>query len=185
MRTSLVFVIIILVIAGIVYWLIPKQKEADDISTIPQLENMTITSPAFSHNGQVPLKYTCDGEDINPPLTISGVPANAKSLVLIVDDPDAPRGTWVHWTVWNIKPDTTSIGENSLPMGAVEGTTDFGRTGYGGPCPPSGTHRYFFKIYALDTLINLSSSARKADIEKVMEGHILDQTELIGLYKRS
>ena len=186
MRIGLIFVIIILIIVGVAYFfLLPSNKATDNISDSQLPLLMIITSPAFSHNGQVPLKYTCDGEDINPPLTISGVPANAKSLVLIVDDPDAPRGTWVHWTVWNIKPDTTSIGENSLPMGAVEGTTDFGRTGYGGPCPPSGTHRYFFKIYALDTLINLSSSARKADIEKVMEGHILDQTELIGLYKRS
>jgi len=164
---------------------------------------MTTSSSAFKHNEFIPRRYTCDGDDINPPLTISGVPANAKSVALLVDDPDAPRGTlrpgsgqaWVHWTVWNIDPKTASIPENGLPpgvnlgdviLGPQEGTTDFGRPGYGGPCPPSGTHRYLFKIYALDeALPDLDSRARKADLEAAMQGHILDRAELIGLYKRS
>ncbi|MCD6500585.1 YbhB/YbcL family Raf kinase inhibitor-like protein [bacterium] len=145
---------------------------------------MKIESSAFKENQSIPEKYTCDGENVNPLLKISEVPEAAKSLVLIVDDPDAPMGTWVHWTVWNVSSKTTEIPENSVPEGAIEGMTDFGKPGYGGPCPPSGTHRYFFKLYALDTTLGLSSSAKKVDLEKAMEGHILDKAELIGLYSR-
>lgn len=145
---------------------------------------MKLSSLVFQNNGYIPVKYTCDGENVNPPLEISGVPAGARSLVLIMDDPDAPRGTWVHWTLWNINPETKEIKENLLPSGAVEGLTSFGRPGYGGPCPPSGTHRYFFKLYALDTILNLNPEADKKLLEKAMEGHILDYAEIIGLYKR-
>ena len=145
---------------------------------------MKILSPAFEANQMIPPKYTCDGENINPPLQIADVPANTKSLILISDDPDAPMGTWVHWTIWNIPPETNEIGENSVPIGAVEGITSFGNKGYGGPCPPSGTHRYFFKLYALDAMLDLSQSAKASDIEKAMKSHILDNSELIGLYKR-
>lgn len=144
---------------------------------------MKIESPSFKNNEMIPSKYTCDAENINPPITISGISQDAKSLVLIVDDPDAPAKTWVHWTVWNIDPKTTEILENSIPQDAVEGVTDFGTPGYGGPCPPSGTHRYFFKLYALDTTLDLSSSATVEDIQEAMEGHILDSVELIGLYE--
>ncbi|MQY75764.1 MAG: YbhB/YbcL family Raf kinase inhibitor-like protein [Clostridia bacterium] len=144
---------------------------------------MKIESPSFKNNEMIPSKYTCDAENINPPITISGISQDAKSLVLIVDDPDAPAKTWVHWTVWNIDPKTTEILENSVPQDAVEGVTDFGTPGYGGPCPPSGTHRYFFKLYALDTTLDLSSSATVEDIQEAMEGHILDSVELIGLYE--
>ena len=129
--------------------------------------------------------YTCDGQDVNPPLKISGVPGDAKSLVLIVDDPDAPGKTWVHWIVWNIDPEITEIEENDVPQGGVEGITDFGSAGYGGPCPPSGTHRYFFKAYALDTELEIETSATVNDIESAIEGHILDSAELVGLYKKS
>ncbi len=146
--------------------------------------NMRLESTVFQSNQNIPSKYTCDGDDINPPLAISDVPEGAKSLVLIVDDPDAPAGDWVHWTLWNIDPNTSEIAENTVPSGAVEGTTDFGKTGWGGPCPPSGTHHYQFKLYALDTQLSLGSSSKKADIEKGMEGHILDQTLLVGLYQR-
>lgn len=146
---------------------------------------MHLTSPAFKHNEQIPAKYTCDGADVNPPFEITEIPGGAKSLVLIVDDPDAPRGDWVHWIVWNILPDTASIAENSVPTGAMEGTTDFDRTGWGGPCPPSGTHRYQFKLYALDALLNLPSSANKKDVEAALQAHVLAQTMLIGQYKRS
>lgn len=145
---------------------------------------MQLASSAFEHNQSIPSKYTCDGENVSPPLAISDVPAGAKGLLLIVDDPDAPRGDWVHWTVWNIKPDTAGIGEGTVPSGAIQGMTDFGRIGWGGPCPPGGTHRYQFKLYALDTELSLSSSARKSDIEQAMQGHILEQTILIGLYQR-
>ena len=145
---------------------------------------MKIESPAFKNSELIPSKYTCDGEDINPPLVISDVPENAKSLVLIVDDPDAPGGTWVHWTIWNIDPQTKEIPENSCPKDAVEGITDSGRPGYSGPCPPSGTHRYFFKLFALNTTLNLGTSAGVADIEREMEGNILAKAVLIGLYRR-
>lgn len=159
--------------------------------------SMQISSSAFLHNETIPSKYTCDGENISPPLTFSGVPESAQSLVLIVDDPDAPHGTWVHWTVWNIAPQTKEIPEDSIPnrapwdpsspavpLAAVEGMTSFGKPGYGGPCPPSGTHRYFFKLYALDVLPDLPTSAKKEDVERTMEGHIVAQVELVGLYGR-
>jgi len=145
---------------------------------------LTIGSPGFVNNKNIPSKYTCDGDDINPGLIFNGIPEDAESLVLIVDDPDAPSGTWVHWTVWNIDPATDSITENSVPDGAVEGNTDFGKPGYGGPCPPSGTHRYYFKLFALDTDLDLDISSTAADIEAAMKGHILTKTELMGLYSR-
>lgn len=149
---------------------------------LKKISNMNLSSPAFQNNGKIPVKYTCDGENINPPLIISDIPNKTKSLVLIVDDPDAPMGTWLHWTVFNIDPKTKEISENSIPSGALEGITDFGSIGYGGPCPPSGTHRYFFKLYALDIKLDLSSGVSKEEIEKAIEGHILDKAELIGLY---
>ena len=145
---------------------------------------MKIESTAFKNNKLIPPKYTCDGENISPLLLISDVPENAKSLVLIVDDPDAPRGTWVHWTVWNIDPKIENISENSCPSGGVEGMTDSGSTGYSGPCPPSGTHRYFFKLFALDTTLNPDSSAKAQDIEREIENNILARAQLVGLYKR-
>lgn len=144
---------------------------------------MTITGSVFLHTGLIPQKYTCDGVNVSPPLQISDVPEDAKSLVLIVDDPDAPGGMWVHWTVWNIVPATEEILEDSVPDGATEGITDFGEPGYGGPCPPSGTHRYFFKLYALDTMLRLPSSAKKSELEQAMVGRILAKAELIGLYR--
>ncbi len=143
-----------------------------------------LSSTAFRHNELIPAQYTCDGRDVNPPLRIDHVPAGAKSLALIVDDPDAPRGTWVHWVLWNISPDTKEIGEHAVPAGAFQGTNDFRKKAYGGPCPPSGTHRYFFKLYALDTILSLGPGADKAGLEKAMKGHILGHTELIGLYAR-
>ena len=149
-----------------------------------KMSALQISSPAFGHNGTIPAVYSCDGKDVNPPLTITGVPAEARSLALIMDDPDAPVGTWVHWVVWNIAPQTTEIGENSLPAGAREGKNSWGREEYGGPCPPSGSHRYFFKLYALDAAPSLGPAATKADLERAMQGHIVARGELIGLYKR-
>jgi Raf kinase inhibitor-like YbhB/YbcL family protein len=148
------------------------------------MSTLKITSTAFSHNGMIPAKYTCDGADMVPPLTIESVPENAKALALIVDDPDAPRDMWVHWVVWNIDPKTEEIAEGSVPHGAQQGMNDFRKLAYGGPCPPSGIHRYFFKLYALDTLLNLGKGATKADLEKSMKGRILAQAELIGQYRR-
>lgn len=146
---------------------------------------MKISSIAFGHNGHIPKKYTCDGSDVNPPLKFEQIPANARSLALIVDDPDAPMGTWVHWVVWNIDPETTEIKENFVPTGSKLGMNDFGKHDYGGPCPPSETHRYFFKLYALDTILNISPGAGKTALESSMKGHILAEAQLIGLYKRS
>lgn len=148
-----------------------------------------VTSPVFEDGGLIPAKYTCDGADISPPLQWDAVPEATKSIALICDDPDAPMGTWVHWVLFNLPADTKELPENlptdeTLPSGAKQGITDFGRTGYGGPCPPSGTHRYFFKIYTLDAEIELNSSAKKADLLKAMEGHILGQGQLMGKYKR-
>ena len=148
-----------------------------------------ITSPAFEEGGLIPAKYTCDGADISPPLQWEAVPEGTKSIAIICDDPDAPMGTWVHWVLFNLPPDTKELAEKlpddeTLPNGARQGITDFGKTGYGGPCPPSGTHRYFFKIYALDTVIDIVAIADKPKLLKAMEGHILGQGQLIGKYKR-
>lgn len=143
---------------------------------------MQLTSPAFNHQETIPSKYTCDGTNINPPLAISGVPAGTRSLVLIVDDPDAPGGTFVHWVVYDIAPDTEAIHEGTEP-GTV-GTNNFKNAAYGGPCPPSGTHRYFFKLYALDTELNAEPGLTKQQVKHRMEGHILEETELVGLYEK-
>jgi Raf kinase inhibitor-like YbhB/YbcL family protein len=148
------------------------------------MKGLQLVSPAFRHNELIPKKYTCDGKDVNPPLLIENIPSVAKSLALIVDDPDAPVGTWVHWVVWNISPGMREIKEDSVPKGAEQGVNDFRKNDYGGPCPPSGTHRYFFKLYALDTVLDLSSKAKKSDLEGAMKGHILEKAELVGLYRR-
>jgi Raf kinase inhibitor-like YbhB/YbcL family protein len=144
---------------------------------------MNISSSAFAENSKVPKQYTCDGENTSPPLTIADVPAEAKSLALVVDDPDAPGGTWVHWVVWRIDAGTREIKAGSLPEGAVQGVNSFKRRNYGGPCPPSGSHRYFFKLYALDRALNLHPDATKADLEKAMKGHVIAEARTIGRYR--
>ncbi len=146
---------------------------------------MEITSIAFQHNQPIPSKYTCDGENSNPPLSFSDVPINAKSLVLIMDDPDATIGTFVHWVLYNIPISISEIPEGGLPTGVTVGKNSAGRTTYVGACPPSGTHRYFFKLYALDAELSLSSGSTKEQVENAMQGHILATTELIGLYSRT
>ncbi len=144
---------------------------------------MILTSPAFEHNGKIPKKFTCSSFDVNPELQIQNVPPAAKSLALIVDDPDAPSGTFTHWTVWNIDPRTTFIKEESTPPKAVEGMTDFAKIGYGGPCPPAGKpHRYFFRLFALDFMLDLSAGANRNELESAMKDHILAEAELIGIY---
>ena len=150
---------------------------------------MEITSSAFTHGGTIPAKYTCDGPDVSPPLAWSGVPEGTRSLILICDDPDAPMGTWVHWVVVNIPPNMTGFpegvsGANLDEQGIVQGMTDFRRSDYGGPCPPSGTHRYYFKLYALDTILGLDSKATKKQVESAMKGHILTEAQLMGRYAR-
>jgi Raf kinase inhibitor-like YbhB/YbcL family protein len=148
------------------------------------MEKLTITSTAFANDAAIPEYYTCDGSDAIPPLTIGNVPAGTRSLALIADDPDAPGGTWVHWVVWNIPAQTRIIPVNTVPDTAIEGRNSWGRNTYGGPCPPSGTHRYFFKLYALDTDLKLGASTDKAGLEKAMLGHILAKGELMGTYRR-
>ena len=152
---------------------------------------LTLTSQAFADKGEIPSRYTCDGEDRSPDLQWSGLPEGTRSLVLIVDDPDAPdpaapKVTWVHWVLYNLPTESTGLEEavNALPSGTGEGINDWNRTGYGGPCPPVGRHRYFHKLYALDTRLPDLGKATKKDVEQAMTGHILDQAELIGTYQR-
>ena len=144
---------------------------------------MKVTSSAFHEGANIPSKFTCDGSDTSPPLQIAGVPSGAKSLVLIVDDPDAPGGLFTHWLVWNIPPQTGSIAEGSAPKG-VQGANDFGKSGYRGPCPPPGTHRYSFKIFALDRELELGSGAKRSQVDAAMKGHVIAQGELVGRYAR-
>ncbi len=151
---------------------------------------MEITSPAFKEGTSIPVKYTCDGQDISPPLAWQNVPVTARSLALIGEDPDAPRGTWVHWVVYNIPSTTANLAENikaekEFPNGMRQGSNDWPRIGYGGPCPPSGTHRYYFKLYALDTMLDLEPGAAKAQVLQAIQGHILAEAQLMGKYQRS
>jgi Raf kinase inhibitor-like YbhB/YbcL family protein len=149
-----------------------------------RMEALTISSPAFNNDQAIPARYTCDGDNVSPPLVIGNTPPKARMLALIMDDPDAPVGTWVHWVVWNIPVQTLEIPENGLPPGAVMGRNDWKRSSYGGPCPPSGTHRYFFRLYALDTSLLLTSTTTKIGLERAMQGHILARGELMGTYRR-
>lgn len=144
---------------------------------------LKIESSAFKNKEKIPAKYSCEGEDLSPPLLFSNIPTKAKSLALIVDDPDAPTGTFDHWIVWNLPPATTELAEGaSVPS---EGVNGFGATRYRGPCPPRGKpHRYFFKLYALDTTLDLAAGSTKAALENAMKGHILSEAELVGLYQR-
>lgn len=154
---------------------------------------LTITSPAFAAGGSIPKKYTCEGDDVSPALAWAGVPAGAGSLALIVDDPDAPdpaapKRVWVHWVLYNLPPSAAGLAEavasSALPSGTREGTNDWGRTGYGGPCPPIGRHRYFFKLYALDAELPDLKRPTKAALEAVMKGHVLEHVEIVGTYQK-
>ena len=146
---------------------------------------MKISSPAFQNGEPIPRKHTCDGQDLSPALSLQGVPS-AESLALIMDDPDAPGGDFVHWVILGIPATTTSFPEGSAPAGAQEGKNDFGRTGYGGPCPPKGKpHRYYFKLYALDTKPQLKGAVTKQQLLEAMRGHIVEESQLMGTYQRA
>jgi Raf kinase inhibitor-like YbhB/YbcL family protein len=150
---------------------------------------LIVESSVFGHNHRIPSKYTCDGLNISPPIAWKNIPEGTKSIVLIADDPDAPAGIWVHWVCYDLPPPVVALPEgvqaaDTLAQGGKQGRTDFGNVGYGGPCPPSGTHRYFFKVYALDCMLGLSPGKTKQEIERAMKGHILGQGELIGTYSR-
>lgn len=177
-------IIILAVIIGAV--LIFANKTAENgipLSLTPS--EMKITSPAFENNQKIPSKFTCDADNISPELSFSDIPENAKSLVLISHDPDAPKsGGWTHWVVINMDPTETGISENSKPSSGLETATSFDEPGYGGPCPPSGSHRYYFYLYALDTALDLDATATKEDVETAMEDHILEKAELMGNYER-
>lgn len=164
-----------------------QENQPSDTPTnqeVIDMKKLTITSSVFSHNNKIPSKYTCDGPNVNPPLKIEGIPSEAKSLVLVMDDPDAikPAGkVWDHWIVFNIPPKVTEINENEEPEG-IHGKGTGGNLNYKGPCPPDAQHRYFFKVYALDTLLDLKEGATKLEVEKAMKDHIVAQEELVGLY---
>ena len=142
-----------------------------------------VTSSAFTEGGNIPSKFTCDGTDTSPPLKIEGIPPEAKALLIIVDDPDAPSGLFTHWLVWNIDPRKASIPEGKSPDG-IPGKNDFGKTGYGGPCPPSGSHRYYFRVFAMDQQLSPSAGARRKEVDSAMKGHVIAQGELMGRYAR-
>ena len=183
------FVLLLLAAVLVAVCFCDDRKESVKVTTGGENMEIKVTSTAFEQGGMIPAKYTCDGADISPPLKWDPVPEAAKTIALISDDPDAPMGTWVHWVLFNLPAGVTELPENVPPKekldnGAVQGTTDFRRIGYGGPCPPSGTHRYYFKVYALDTALDLTSKAEKKDVVKAMEGHIVGQGELMGKYKR-
>jgi Raf kinase inhibitor-like YbhB/YbcL family protein len=165
--------------------MIPPAAAAKNETGTPAFELTT----AFAPEEPIPVKYTCDGEDISPPLAWENAPASTQSFALIADDPDAPRGTWVHWVLYNLPAETRTRSEAippdaELSDGSRHGHNSWGRSGYGGPCPPSGTHRYFFKLYALDTTLNLEAGANKEQLLQAMEGHVLSQAELMGTYTR-
>jgi hypothetical protein len=173
----------------IVMWIFILSSLSPNLNAGGDKMKFVITSSAFSEGGMIPRQYSCDGPDVSPELFWEGVPEDTRSLALICDDPDAPVGTWVHWVLFNIP-----AGEKGLPAqiapdatlsnGALHGTNDFRRLGYGGPCPPGGTHRYYFKLYALDTTLPLDAGATKAQVEAAMAGHILAHAQLMGKYKR-
>ena len=181
-------VLVVAVIGGIIFInkLQATRPYNGGLASIPDIpRRMKLASTAFKNNGQIPAKYTCDGENISPPLSITELPQGTQSLVLIVDDPDAPVGTFTHWLVWNIDPQTTLISEGNVPEFAVQGKNDFGKNEWGGPCPPSGTHHYQFELHALDQKLDFAPTIDKDNLEKAMQGHILSYAQLIGLYQRN
>ena len=209
MKKVILSAIAVFLLGGIGFWLFKgnpnknigqsRPEKAQPTNQIP----MKITSSVFEDQGTIPPKYTCDGDGVNPPLSFFEVPKAAKTLALIVDDPDAPSGTWVHWLLWNIAPEINQVAENSAPQGATQGQGSSGQNVYGGPCPPaspdplrpqseasasrggpSGTHHYIFKLYALDAKLSIPSYSTSADLEKAMQGHIIGQAQLVGLYSR-
>ncbi len=183
-KRILLFLIVILVILGFGSWLIFGLPHKNSLPESNLSITMKILSTAFQNNNLIPAKYTCDGKNINPPLQIIDVPENSKSLALIMDDPDSPIGTWLHWSLWNIDPQTKIIKENSVPQNARQGITNFGHIGYGGPCPGSGLHHYHFKLYALSAIPDLSEGATLGELQNFINSHTIAAADLVGLYSR-
>lgn len=178
---------LLLILAVLLCW--PLYGQTGDSAAVTEEVTMELTSTAFNPGELIPGRYTCDGEGLSPPLAWSGVPDSARALVLIVDDPDAPMGTWVHWVVCNLPPDSTGLPEGVTSgqlttWGAAQGRNSWGRNDWGGPCPPSGTHRYYFKLYALDAVLGLGPGATKQEVLTAAKGHVLVQCELLGRYRR-
>lgn len=181
MRHAFTLIVVTLIIVLVLVFAFSEKKSRP----APVIKGtMEITSTAFTDGTPIPKDYTCDSDDRRPPLTIGKVPPGTRSLALIVSDPDAPMGTWIHYTLWNLPADLPFISEVGLPPGSVEGQTSSGKNGYHGPCPPSGTHRYYFTLYALDTVLNLPVTADANELKHAMDQHILDTATLMGTYKR-
>ena len=179
-RFSLIFSVV--VFCGMI---LPGGMRAEEV-----MEKIEVRSPAFSEGDSIPREFACDGANMSPPIEWSGVPSHAQSIAIIADDPDAPSGDWVHWVLYDLPPSLTGIPagvpvSEKLPAGGTQGRTDFGKIGYGGPCPPKGTHRYFFKIYALDTMLHSKSGMTKKELLNAMQGHVLAEGQLMGKYRRS
>ncbi|HEX4640869.1 MAG TPA: YbhB/YbcL family Raf kinase inhibitor-like protein [Chthoniobacterales bacterium] len=175
-RSSFVFLVLVALA------LVGQAKDGNRKDEAKRKKSMKISSSAFAEGAEIPVKYSRSGEDINPPLHIEGTPENAKSLALIMDDPDAPVGLFTHWLVWNLDPRTTEIAEHSVPKGAVEGTNDYPNAGYGGPQPPSGTHRYYFKIFVLDKTLDLRAGAKRKELDQAMKGHVIAEGQYMGRF---
>jgi Raf kinase inhibitor-like YbhB/YbcL family protein len=175
-RSSFVFLVLVALA------LVGQAEDGNQKNETKRKKSMKISSSAFAQGAEIPVKYSRGGEDINPPLHIEGTPGNAKSLTLIMDDPDAPVGLFTHWLVWNMDPRTTEITEHSVPKGAVEGTNDYPNAGYGGPQPPSGTHRYYFKIFALDKTLDLRAGAKRKELDQAMKGHVIAEGQYMGRF---
>lgn len=186
MNKYYVSLMLIVLIGGV--WIIKSRNlnPKDDLGKPMDKDKIIVTSDAFEHHGNIPARYTCDGEDAFPALRFEDVPSKAKTLAIICDDPDAPNGLWVHWIAFNIPASTPEIKESDevLSLGAIIGTNSWNKQSWGGPCPPSGTHHYFFKVYALDTQLALDKTARNIDLVRAMQGHIIGYGELMGLYAR-
>ncbi|MFC1633103.1 YbhB/YbcL family Raf kinase inhibitor-like protein [Patescibacteria group bacterium] len=173
--------LMVFVVLGIIF--IPREYIEDQTSSTSEYP-MQISSPSIQTDGAIPTKFTCDGENMNPELQWNAIPERTKSLVLIIEDPDAPVGSWIHWNVWNIDPKSNGVSEGGVPEGGVEGVTSFDTTGYGGPCPRSGEHHYYFKLYALNIELELDSTSNTNDLYAAMDGHLLGETGFMATYSR-
>jgi Raf kinase inhibitor-like YbhB/YbcL family protein len=181
-RVGIAFLVAVMLLAGWVFYTMRTQHTDDSIKL--KASNMQIMSTAFGNNEAIPQKYSCQGEGVNPPLEIKDVPGGAKAMAVVVDDPDAPSGTFVHWVAWNFGPTVAQVAENSVPEGVTQGSNGAGKAVWYPLCPPSGTHHYHFKLYALDEKLSLQEGATKSELVDAMKGHIVAQTELVGTYEK-
>ena len=185
-KTIIILLVVVLVLVGLWYLGSTRNQKVSTQQTLQNVKSnlMTISSPNFAPGEKIAIKNSCNGANVNPVLEISGVPEKALTLALIMDDPDAPNGTWTHWILWNIDPKTTHINENSVPINAVAGVGSNGKNTYSGPCPPSGTHRYFFRLYALNATTSLPNTTKVDGLRSAMQGHVIAEAELMGTYSK-